>query len=50
MMKAVAALNHPRRKIAHRDIGIRNIMIHFNNLEPGFDDMLDPVTYMAIVK
>ena len=50
MMNAVASLNHPSRKIAHRDIGIRNIMIHFTNLEPNQNDMLDPVSYMKNIK
>ena len=49
-MKTVEALNDQDRKIAHRDIGIKNIMIHFNNLEPRYSDMADPKRYMKSVK
>ena len=44
--RSIAALNAPERKIAHRDLHQKNIMIHFKALEPTENDMHEPRKYM----
>ena len=46
LTEAIKGLGEPGRNIVHRDLHLKNVMVHFKNIVPDEDDFEDPVNFL----